>query len=612
MALKNLFGKGKKPAVKVRPDSMDRFFYHYNNGKNIAWIDVDQSYSEEFLRGSMRDGCRVIVYIDPAKLQEDGIPQPEELQKVRQLEQELTEHLSQSGVVAKLVGSMLYGGMMDILYMVGSLSEFQSALGSWKKKQKEYRIEEANVVGWNFYEEKLLPKGVHLDQLSDGRLIEQLRAAGTNMQAGHWIQYHAFGPAGKLQKVQEAAFLQDFYPESLEGDHLVMEKCCKLELQEVFSNSVLFRLVCEQQGVKYDGWEAAVLSDRVISGSIQDGIGEKLWAVGQHFKGEWRGGLRHGRGKLKFDDNSWYEGDFFQNKRTGEGYMRWAHNEYYEGGFLDGNLHGKGTYEWPSGNKYTGDWFHGERTGKGQFWWANGDSYTGDFTGNQRTGKGRYDWNNGDWYEGDFVAGKLHGVGKEYLFAKNEFIEGAYQNGTCVSEYKRYPGPAREGSGAPASGSTPSNSSGGFAPGKPPAPESPSKSKASAPKKIRSSDLSWTMLDPMEAEMDEKISREARFAAAKGLRSFIFYRTIMAPGHTDLRALVMDEAFAAVFEKVHIIQAGADAGIKLQAQGFRLDRDPHLIALNPNGSDAERPFEGALDGSDLTVLAEVLRAYFYG
>ena len=624
MALKNLFGKGKPAGVKVRPDKMDGFFYHYNQGQNKALIEYDPVYQEVLHRGSLHDGIRVIIYVDPQFIKADGIPTDAHLATIRQLEKDLSQFLEKKAVHAKLIGTMIYGGMIDVVYMISGLSDFQNALNSWKKKQKAYRIDTVNLVGWGFYEEKLVPKGYHLYQISDAQVIEQLKLAGTNMEVGHWTQHTILGPESKLTQLMEQMRPDDFYPVSLEGERLVMEKCLQLDPEQVYSAIIPLRLMCESMGLIYDGWEANVVQNVTLAGSIQEGHGIYQWDTGLYYDGPWKNGMRNGRGKMKFKDGSWYEGDFMNNKRTGNGLMVWAHNESYEGGFVEGDLHGKGTYNWPSGNKFTGDWFHGERTGKGQFWWANGDTYVGDFVQNKRTGKGRYDWANGDWYEGDFVNGKLHGYGKEYLLSKNVFIEGEYQQGNCVNEHRRYPGPQREGAGggsapgsnAPSSGANPGNSappksSGGFNPGKAPVQETPKEEPKPEPKKIRPEDISWTMLEASEAELDEKISREARFAAAKGLRSFLFFRSIEAPGDSDLRQFLVHEPIAETFQKVHIIQAGDAHAATLSSLGFDTANPLGIWALNPNGSNAERPFTGAIKGEDLDQLAQALGEYFF-
>lgn len=625
MALKNLFGKGKPAGVKVRPDRMDNYFYHYNQGRNKALIEFDPAYQEILHRGSLNDGCRVIIYVDPQHTQADGLPTDAHLQTVRNLEKDLSAHLEKKGVHAKLVGTMVYGGMMDVVYMVNGLSNFQSALNAWKKRQKAYRIDEMSLVGWTFYDEKLVPKGFHWHQISDSRVVEQLKAAGTNMEVGHWTEHTILGAPEKLQQVLEQMKPLDYYLVSMEGETLVLEKNLQLKAEEIFEAIAPLRVLCENLGIVYDGWGALVVQDKIISGTIQDGHGVYQWETGLYYDGPWKNGMRNGEGKMKFKDGSWYEGGFVNNKRTGHGHMVWAHNESYTGGFIGGELHGQGTYHWPSGNKYTGDWFHGERTGKGQFWWANGDTYVGDFIQNKRTGKGRYDWNNGDWYEGDFVGGKLHGYGKEYLLAKNVFIEGEYVDGNCSKEHRRYPGPTRAGAnpnagsggGAPApeanapAGGAPVKSSGGFNPGQAPAQESPKEEAKPKEKPVRPQDISWTILDASETEVDEKISREARFAAAKGLRTFLFFRSIEAPGHNNLRQLLVHEPFAKAFLKVHVLELGDAHEASLKELGFEASGETGLWALNPNGSNAERPFEGELNGEDPDQLARALQSYFY-
>jgi hypothetical protein len=49
--------------------------------------------------------------------------------------------------------------------------------------------------------------------------------------------------------------------------------------------------------------------------------------------------------------------------------MKWADGQSYKGEFKNGLKHGKGTYIYPSGNEYIGDYRLGMKHGTGYFHW---------------------------------------------------------------------------------------------------------------------------------------------------------------------------------------------------------------------------------------------------
>ena len=49
------------------------------------------------------------------------------------------------------------------------------------------------------------------------------------------------------------------------------------------------------------------------------------------YEGDWRKGLRHGKGVMKFKSGGVYEGDFKNGYKSGWGKMTYPSGNYYEG-----------------------------------------------------------------------------------------------------------------------------------------------------------------------------------------------------------------------------------------------------------------------------------------
>ena len=106
------------------------------------------------------------------------------------------------------------------------------------------------------------------------------------------------------------------------------------------------------------------------------------------YDGNWRRGLRDGRGKHWNGRGNLYIGEWMNNKRHGRGSYfinlpEWRENEHsefwlsentenYRGEFQNDNYHGRGTYRWPNGNKFEGSFFANNKHGQGTFYYAAG------------------------------------------------------------------------------------------------------------------------------------------------------------------------------------------------------------------------------------------------
>ncbi|XP_006161229.1 MORN repeat-containing protein 1 isoform X2 [Tupaia chinensis] len=146
------------------------------------------------------------------------------------------------------------------------------------------------------------------------------------------------------------------------------------------------------------------------------------------YEGEWRGGKKHGHGKLLFKDGSYYEGDFVDGEITGEGCRHWAcSGNTYSGQFVLGEPHGHGVMRYKTGGCYEGELSRGAREGHGFLVDKDGQVYQGSFHDNKRHGHGEMLFKNGDKYEGDWVRDQRQGHGVLY-YADGSTYEGQWHS----------------------------------------------------------------------------------------------------------------------------------------------------------------------------------------
>ncbi|XP_027420949.1 MORN repeat-containing protein 1 isoform X3 [Bos indicus x Bos taurus] len=147
------------------------------------------------------------------------------------------------------------------------------------------------------------------------------------------------------------------------------------------------------------------------------------------YEGEWRGGKKHGRGKLLFKDGSYYEGDFVDGEITGEGCRHWAlTGNTYTGQFVLGEPQGHGIMKYQAGGHYEGELFRGLREGHGCLVDADGQVYWGSFHDNKRHSQGQMVFRNGDKYNGNWVRDQRQGHGMLRL-ADGSTYEGQWHSG---------------------------------------------------------------------------------------------------------------------------------------------------------------------------------------
>ena len=68
------------------------------------------------------------------------------------------------------------------------------------------------------------------------------------------------------------------------------------------------------------------------------------YKTGAIYTGEWKGGLRHGRGSMVWSDNARYEGEWQYNHACGKGKFYHTDGDIYDGQWLNNKANGFGIY----------------------------------------------------------------------------------------------------------------------------------------------------------------------------------------------------------------------------------------------------------------------------
>ena len=137
-----------------------------------------------------------------------------------------------------------------------------------------------------------------------------------------------------------------------------------------------------------------------------------LYEDGGTYRGEFKKGLPHGKGKMTYPSGPVYEGRVKKGMRDGYGKMSYPNGAMYDGQWHKDLKHGHGKYSYSNGNVYEGQWQQNVQHGQGKYTETCGSErwvYEGEFKDHTMHGRGRIEFAGGCAYEGDFKDGVRHG-----------------------------------------------------------------------------------------------------------------------------------------------------------------------------------------------------------
>ena len=107
---------------------------------------------------------------------------------------------------------------------------------------------------------------------------------------------------------------------------------------------------------------------------------------GDTYEGDYKNGIREGKGRYTFVAGGWYKGDWANGLKHGEGTFRYPDKSKYTGEWKEGLKHGHGTYTYPNGDRYCGSWMNDKRHGPGTYLYAaDQTSFTGEWVNGECT-----------------------------------------------------------------------------------------------------------------------------------------------------------------------------------------------------------------------------------
>jgi hypothetical protein len=154
--------------------------------------------------------------------------------------------------------------------------------------------------------------------------------------------------------------------------------------------------------------QTANLNAQCISGNCQNGTGTYRYNGTSKYTGQFQNNLRHGKGKMTYQDGNVYDGPFVLGKKQGEnGAMTFAANgDKYVGQWKNDQPNGKGKYYFATKERYEGDFINGTFEGQGTMYYPDGARFTGGWSKNRKNGSGVFYSADGREKRGSWAMGK--------------------------------------------------------------------------------------------------------------------------------------------------------------------------------------------------------------
>lgn len=247
----------EKP-VSVAEGPWDFYSYGYGEGER-ATITFNVRADEEPVHQGYPACRRVVIYLTPERVYQNGLPTPEELERSTEEERALIAALDRARVDCIKVGHMLYGAMRDIVFQVNDPRAFAETYARWRDQYRDRNIDLVEKEGWSFFDERLRPKPADRKWIANNRVVFQLLQAGSNPRREHALDHTFTGEPAALDAVTAELRGAGFAPTRPEPVRLVLVQPLPLDADAITLWTMRFEALAAQCGAEYDGWGAAVL-----------------------------------------------------------------------------------------------------------------------------------------------------------------------------------------------------------------------------------------------------------------------------------------------------------------------------------------------------------------
>jgi hypothetical protein len=241
----------------------DGYSYPYGEGL-LARVHFDARAAAEPAHTGHANCIRAILFLPANRVRRDGQPaSAAEMEALIGHQRRLIDQLLAASVRCRFVGSLLYGGMFDLVFQAEDqdAERFKTVVTEWSGTTSPCRVEVKEAPGWGFFDTRVRPSPEHAQQIGDRRVIQALIAAGSDPRQPHQLDHRIVGPPEVLWQIasdlEANGFTRARFPD--EEDVLLISTVSPLDLFEIWNTTGRLVGYCAKCGARYDGWGAAVV-----------------------------------------------------------------------------------------------------------------------------------------------------------------------------------------------------------------------------------------------------------------------------------------------------------------------------------------------------------------
>ena len=252
-----LFKKAENNSI-VMNENWDFYSYEYEEKNHTfeALIEYDKLHATETKHSILSNCLRFILYIDPEKCQENGLPTKDSFIEILDTQKNILKNIKSD---SRLVGKMSYGFLVELVFQTNQKDELTSEIKSKIMLNDtiiEFDFEKHN--GWNFFDQKIKPDEIWLLKSTELTKIKRLKIENEKNHKTTSTLIHEFsGNNDELDIISNALTQSEgFEICKREKNTLELEKGFKIdEIEELVTLNLKIRAFSESLGLTYLGWK---------------------------------------------------------------------------------------------------------------------------------------------------------------------------------------------------------------------------------------------------------------------------------------------------------------------------------------------------------------------
>jgi hypothetical protein len=232
--------------------------YSYNSEGAPCFVSFYAG-AKEITRDEFPFCALVIIPIQAPN--KNGGPTGEEADTLWRLEDGLTDALAKYGAKCILLARLTYAGSRELIFQVADWGNFRPPVGRWIQQTPECNIDVSEHDGWGFIDDCVWPSGEDWMLIHDRRVVDNLIKSGSNPSQEHSLDFLFIGDQLRLMRLKQELIARG-YVESKSPTpprQLLVVKKLPLDLDLIYSQSIENHRLCNELGVQFDGWGAAVV-----------------------------------------------------------------------------------------------------------------------------------------------------------------------------------------------------------------------------------------------------------------------------------------------------------------------------------------------------------------